>query len=77
MRDFAERSRVHLEEFGWTCGIRYSKMVNLGKDISDSMEMEEDEDRKVWETDPVQPCPLAYTSITEANTFHPKGLHGT
>jgi hypothetical protein len=63
MREEVERSRQHLKDFAWTCGMRNTKVLNHGKTMVESTALEEDDDRHLWSNDPVHPASSAYEMI--------------
>jgi hypothetical protein len=65
IRDEVEKSRQYLKDFAWTCGVRNVKVVNLGRAVTDSTALDEDDDWHLWVNDPVHPANSAYNAIAE------------
>ncbi len=76
IREAVEKSRVFLKDFAWYCGIRYAKAINPGKAILDSAALEEDDDWRAWEEDPVHPKTHTHNYIAESIILHADGLKG-
>jgi hypothetical protein len=67
MREVVERARMDLKNFLWTGGKRHCKTINPWRAIQDESALEEEEDRKVWEADPVHPDTLRLRWLCESS----------
>jgi hypothetical protein len=76
MREEVEGARQHLKDFAWSCGIRNVKAMNPGRSLMESAALEDEEDRHLWQADPVHPSEDAYEVITKMIVEHAYSTKG-